>query len=628
MRNFLRNRNCYLMLVLDSGLVMAAYLVAFLLRFEGQVPPREWVNFKNILPYIVPLKLILFGAFGLYRGMWRYTSLIDLLNILKTTLISSAILALFILFNYQYKGFPRSVFILDGLLTFIFISGIRVLIRLLLTAKEGRLRSLWRIVSWRSEGSWQRPPKRLLIIGAGDTGEKMLREIKENPRLNYEVVGFLDDNPKKKGMRIHGVPVLGSVGRIMDLAYNDEFDEILIAIPSATARQMRRIVEFCDATGLKCRTTPALGELIDGKVSIKTIREISFEDLLVRDEVHLDQEEIARYLRQKRVLVTGAGGSVGSELIRQICRFRPQAVALVEMNELNLYRMEMECRQRFPYVNIANYLVDIRRKEALDRSFREFKPQVVFHAAAYKHVPIQERYPWEAVYNNVIGTRNLVETSLEAGVDRFVLVSSDKAVRPANVMGATKRLAEMMVECINGNSKTRFMAVRFGNVLGSSGSVIPLFQEQIARGGPVTVTHPDIIRYFMSVSEAAQLILQAGAMGKGGEIFLLDMGKPVRILEMARDLIRLHGYEPEADIPIQFVGLRPGEKLYEELITEGEGIVNTSHNKIMVLKGNHTWNPKMLNDHVDELLAVTRKYDGLSIKQKLQELVSDYTPQI
>ena len=361
---------------------------------------------------------------------------------------------------------------------------------------------------------------------------------------------------------------------------------------------------------------------------IKTVREISFEDLLVRDEVHLDQEEIARYLRQKRVLVTGAGGSVGSELIRQICRFRPQAVALVEMNELNLYRMEMECRQRFPYVNIANYLVDIRRKEALDRAFREFKPQVVFHAAAYKHVPIQERYPWEAVYNNVIGTRNLVETSLEAGVDRFVLVSSDKAVRPANVMGATKRLAEMMVECINGNSKTRFMAVRFGNVLGSSGSVIPLFQEQIARGGPVTVTHPDIIRYFMSVSEAAQLILQAGAMGKGGEIFLLDMGKPVRILEMARDLIRLHGYEPEADIPIQFVGLRPGEKLYEELITEGEGIVNTSHKKIMVLKGNHTWNPKMLNDHVDDLLAVTRKYDGLSIKQKLQELVSDYTPQI
>jgi len=628
MPNLLRNPNFYLMLVLDSGLVMAAYLVAFLLRFEGQVPPSEWVNLKNTLPYIVPLKLILFGAFGLYRGMWRYTSLVDLFNILKTTLISSAILALFILLTYQYKGFPRSVFILDWVLTFIFISGIRVTVRLLLTTKEGKLGSLWGIISSRGKESRQRLAKRLLIIGAGDTGEKMLREIKENPRLNYEVVGFLDDNPNKKGMRIHGVPVLGPVGRIMDLAYNDEFGEILIAIPSATARQMRRIVEFCDATGLKCRTTPALGELIDGKVSIKTIREVSFEDLVVRDEVQLNQEEIARYLRQKRVLVTGAGGSVGSELIRQICRFRPQAVALVEMNELNLYRMEMECRQRFPYVNTSNYLVDIRRKEALDRTFREFKPQVVFHAAAYKHVPIQERYPWEAVYNNVIGTRNLVETSLEAGVDRFVLVSSDKAVRPANVMGATKRLAEMMVECINGNSKTRFMSVRFGNVIGSSGSVIPLFQEQIARGGPVTVTHPDIIRYFMSVSEAAQLILQAGAMGKGGEIFLLDMGKPVRILDMARDLIRLHGYEPEADIPIQYVGLRPGEKLYEELITEGEGIVNTSHKKIMVLRGNHTWDPKILNDHIEELLAITRKYDATFIKRKLQEMIPDYTPQI
>ena len=367
--NFLRNRNFYLLLLLDGGLVMAAYLVAFLLRFEGQVPPSEWVNLKNTLPYIVPLKLILFGAFGLYRGMWRYTSLFDLFNILKTTSISSAILALFILFTYQYKGFPRSVFILDWILTFIFISGNRVAVRLLLTAKEGKLGSLWRIVSSGGKESGQRPPKRLLIIGAGDTGEKMLREIKENPRLNYEVVGFVDDNPNKKGMRIHGVPVLGSVGRIRDLAYNDEFDEILIAIPSATAQQMRRIVEFCDATGLKCRTTPALGELIDGKVSIKTIREISFEDLAVRDEVHLNQEEIAPYLRQKRVLVTGAGGSVGSELIRQICRFRPQAVALVEMNELNLYRMEMECRQRFPYVNVANYLVDIRRKEAFGPDF-------------------------------------------------------------------------------------------------------------------------------------------------------------------------------------------------------------------------------------------------------------------
>jgi FlaA1/EpsC-like NDP-sugar epimerase len=628
MGTFLRNPNFYLMIFLDAFLVGAAYMLAFLLRFEGQVPQGDWAHFRDTLPYIIPLKLIFFALFGLYRGMWRYTSLMDLLNIVRTTLIASAGLALFILVNYHFRGFPRSIFVLDGILTFVLVGGARAAIRLVLTEKRKTWKGLFRIFSSRTRNESRRPRKRVLIIGAGNTGEKMLREIQENSRLNYEVVGFLDDNQGKKGRRIHGVPVLGSVSRIMDLAYNDEMDEILIAMPSAPAQEMRRIAQLCDATGLKCRTTPALGELIDGKVSIKTVREISFEDLVVRDEVKLDQEEIARAFRQKRVLVTGAGGSVGSELIRQICRFRPLAVGLVEMNELNLYRMEMECRQRFPYVKAYDYLVDIRRREALNRTFREFRPQVVFHAAAYKHVPIQERYPWEAVYNNVIGSRNLVEVSLEAKVERFVLVSSDKAVRPANVMGATKRLAEMMIEGYNGNSRTRFMAVRFGNVLGSSGSVIPLFQEQIARGGPVTVTHPDMTRYFMSVSEAAQLILQAGAMGQGGEIFILDMGKPVRILDMARDLIRLHGYEPEVDIPIQFIGLRPGEKLYEELITEGEGIVNTTHKKIMVLRGHHTWEPGPLNEQVDELLSITRNYDCPSIKHKLQELIPDYTPQL
>jgi len=627
MGTFLRNPNFYLMIFLDAFLVGTAYALAFLLRFEGQVPPREWMHFRNTLPYIVPLKLILFALFGLYRGMWRYTSLMDLVNILKTSLVSSAGLALFILMTYQFRGFPRSVFVLDWILTFVLVGGIRAAIRLVLREQRRACEGFFRLISSRSQKESRRPKKRLLIIGAGHTGEKMLREIQENPRLNYEVVGFLDDAPGKKGMRLHGVPVLGAVSRIMQLAYNDEMDEILIAMPSATAQEMRRIVQLGDATGLKCRTTPALGELIDGKVSFKAVREISFEDLVVRDEVKLNQEEIARILRQKRVLVTGAGGSVGSELTRQVCRFRPLAVGLVEMNELNLYRMEMECHQRFPYVKSYNYLVDVRRREALDRTFREFRPQVVFHAAAYKHVPIQERYPWEAVYNNVIGSRNLVEASLQAEVERFVLVSSDKAVRPTNVMGATKRLAEMMIEGYNGNSSTRFMAVRFGNVLGSSGSVIPLFQEQIARGGPVTVTHPDMTRYFMSVSEAAQLILQAGAMGQGGEIFILDMGKPVRILDMAREVIHLHGYEPEVDIPIQYIGLRPGEKLFEELITEGEGIVNTSHKKIMVLRDKNSWDPSVLGLQVDELLSITRNYDCRSIKRKLQELIPEYSPQ-
>ena len=374
MGTFLRNPNFYLMIFLDAFLVGAAYMLAFLLRFEGQVPQGDWAHFRDTLPYIIPLKLIFFALFGLYRGMWRYTSLMDLLNIVRTTLIASAGLALFILVNYHFRGFPRSIFVLDGILTFVLVGGARAAIRLVLTEKRKTWKGLFRIFSSRTRNESRRPRKRVLIIGAGNTGEKILREIQENPRLNYEVVGFLDDNQGKKGMRIHGVPVLGSVSRIMDLAYNDEMDEILIAMPSAPAQEMRRIAQLCDATGLKCRTTPALGELIDGKVSIKTVREISFEDLVVRDEIKLDQEEIARAFRQKRVLVTGAGGSVGSELIRQICRFRPLAVGLVEMNELNLYRMEMECRQRCPYVKAYDYLVDIRRREALNRTFREFRP--------------------------------------------------------------------------------------------------------------------------------------------------------------------------------------------------------------------------------------------------------------
>jgi FlaA1/EpsC-like NDP-sugar epimerase len=313
--------------------------------------------------------------------------------------------------------------------------------------------------------------------------------------------------------------------------------------------------------------------------------------------------------------------------VRQVSRFQPQAMALLEVNEFNLFRVETECRQRFGDVSISGFLVDIRDREAVGRALQEFDPQVVFHAAAYKHVPIQELHPWEAVHNNVLGTKNLVETALKIGLERFVLVSTDKAVRPTSVMGATKRLAEMLIECANGISGPRFMSVRFGNVIGSSGSAIPIFQEQIARGGPVTVTHPEASRYFMSISEAAQLILQAGAMGEGGEIFVLDMGKPVRIVDMARDLIRLHGFEPEQDIPIEFIGLRPGEKLSEELITQGEGIVATAHEKILVLRGN-ACDLNNLNAHIDELLAISHTYDPPAIKRKLHEIVPEYAPQL
>jgi FlaA1/EpsC-like NDP-sugar epimerase len=521
MRNIIRNKNFYLMISIDGCLVVAAYLLAFLLRFEGQIPQQEWKSFSTTILYILPFKMFVFIYFGLYRGMWRYTSLVDLLNVLKGTLTSSAVIILTILFIYRFQGFPRSVFIIDGFLTFIFIGGIRIVIRLLLSEKESGLYFLFH--SPFSKGKITKPKKRLLIIGAGDAGEKMLREIHDNPRLNYEVVGFLDDDSNKKGMRIHGVPVLGPIPRIHDMAYRDEMDEILIATPSASAKQMRRIIEACEGIGLKSHTTPGIGELIDGKVSFKTIREVSFEDLLGRDPIDLDMKSIGDYLTDKVVLVSGAGGSIGSELCRQITQFQPKNLILFDKTENSLFHIEMEFRQHFPKTFITPVLGDVKFTSYLTKHFAHYRPQVVFHAAAYKHVPVVELNPSEAIYNNIIGTRNIVEASHQFGVERFIMISTDKAVRPANVMGATKRVSEMITSCYASNP-THFVSVRFGNVLGSEGSVVHLFKKQIERFGPVTVTDPEITRYFMTIPEASKLILQAGALGEGGGDFYSRYG--------------------------------------------------------------------------------------------------------
>lgn len=622
MRRLIRRKNFYLMLLVDGLCVTAAYLLAYLLRFEGEIPPVWWETMKSSLPYILPFKLAFFYFFGLYKGMWRYTSLFDLFNVFKATLISSISIILAILFIYRFQGFPRSVFIMDWILTFIFISGIRVAIRLLLFEKEKHLSSALQLSA--SPSLKMKSRKRLLIIGAGDSGEKILREIRDNPRLNYEVIGFLDDDPRKKGMRIHGVPVLGPVPKIHKLAYQAEMDEILIALPSASAKEMRRIIEACEATGLKSRTTPGIGELIDGRISFKTIREVSFEDLLGRDPIELDMKRIGAYLTDKVVFVSGAGGSIGSELCRQILQFQPKNLILFDKTENSLFHIEMEFRQRDSKAPITPILGDVRYKTYLNRLFSDYRPQVVFHAAAYKHVPIVELNSWEAIYNNVMGSRNIVEASYQFGSERFIMVSTDKAVRPANVMGATKRVAEMITSCYASDS-SRFLSVRFGNVIGSEGSVVHLFKKQIERFGPVTVTHPEITRYFMTIPEACKLILQAGAMGEGGEIFILDMGTPIKILDMARDLIRRSGFKPDADIEIKFIGLRPGEKLHEELITEGEGIVRTPHEKIFVLKGN-TCDSRWLNSEIEELITLAQEQDADGIKSKLKEIVPEYIP--
>jgi FlaA1/EpsC-like NDP-sugar epimerase len=406
-----------------------------------------------------------------------------------------------------------------------------------------------------------------------------------------------------------------------------KIDEVLIAIPSATAEQMRRIVRYCKAGRVKFKTVPGMGEFINGHIPANAIREVGYHDLLGREAIRLDQTQIGAYLRGQRVLVTGAGGSIGAELCRQICRFRPERIFLLEMAESNLYEMELELRAAFEEVEVISLLADVRSREDLEKIFTNHRPRIVFHAAAYKHVPMLEQYPWKAVLTNIFGTRQLIDFSNRFGVERFVFVSSDKAVRPANVMGVSKRIAEMLIQNQNccGQSRTAYMTVRFGNVIGSSGSVVPLFKKQIEKGGPVTVTHPEVTRYFMMIPEACQLILQAGSMGHGGEIFLLDMGEPVKIDTLARDLIRFSGFEPEADIKIRYIGLRPGEKLYEELRSEQEEVLATDHQKIQRLKSSDC-NLKILNGNIDELCRLAGEQDDCLIRVKLQEIVPEYQP--
>lgn len=634
------NIKFWLVLLTDAFLLAAALVIAYLARFEGRWTHDLWRAIRTVLPWLLAGKFIVFFCFGLYRGMWRYTGLVDFLNILKATTVATLVaFAVLLLFN-RFEGFSRAVFLLDGVFTFLFISGHRIVIRLFYQKMATRL-----------EGEHARSrqwggSKRLLIIGAGDAGEKVVREIFDNPALPYKVVGFLDDDRTKQGKRIHGIPVLSVISQLSEVLSKMEVDEILIAIPSASRDQMERIVELCRASGTPYKTVPGLGEIINDKVSIKAIRDVSYKDLLGRPAVRLEMEKIGEILKDKVVLVSGAGGSIGSELCRQILKFKPRLLVLWDASEEKLYQLEMEILHEYGSTNYVAILGRIQDQEVLSGVFTHYRPEIVFHAAAYKHVPMIEKNPWEGVYNNIFATRRLIRASVEQGVDRFILVSTDKAVRPTNVMGATKRMTERIMQAYcgatasgqqsaisdqqsitsgRGEKRTRFMAVRFGNVLGSSGSVIPLFKRQIEMGGPVTVTHPDITRYFMSIEEASQLILQAASMGKGGEIFILEMGTPVRIAQMARDLIRLCGKEPDTEIEIKYTGLRPGEKLFEELITEGEGIVPTGHEKIMVLRGDGC-SLQELEAPLARLKGYAQQHDAAGIKQVLQEVVAEYTP--
>jgi len=627
-RKQIKNLNFYIVLFGDIVLFTLAHVTAYFIRFEFSLSETEWHDIFVVLPFIIPIKLIIFNVFGLYQGMWRYAGVSDMWRLIKATLFSSLLIVSGILFIHRFIGYSRAVFIMDGLLTLAFTGGLRIAIRMFYQRQF--FVNGGSDVSSGLQGGEKKP---VLIIGAGDAGEKTLRELMDNSRLPYRVVGFIDDAPSKKGFSIHGVIVLGSVDALPEHVQKFKVEEVFIAVPSASGAQMRRIVEACEKSNTRYRTLPGYGELINGKVSVKALRDVNFQDLLGRPPVELKMDKIHSYIQNRCVLVTGAGGSIGSELCRQIVRFDPARLILLDASEPYLYRIQVELKQTSGHVSYSTILGTVQNAALMNQIFQRYRPQVVFHAAAYKHVPMLEENPWQAVINNIKGSQEIMERCVQYGVEDFVLVSTDKAVRPTNVMGASKRVSELLMQALSDNG-TRMMAVRFGNVVGSSGSVIPLFREQIARGGPVTVTHPDVTRFFMTIPEATQLILQAGGLGEGGEIFILEMGTPVKIVDMARDLIRLSGKEPDTDIEIVFTGLRPGEKLYEELITAGEGIVPTAHQKIMVLKPNGyngCGGRESLRDWLyKELEAIYRlaaRQDGRAIRTKLQEIVPEYDAQ-
>jgi FlaA1/EpsC-like NDP-sugar epimerase len=534
------------------GLFAISGVVAFLLRFDLSLPSAYRIYLAYALPIWILVKIAVFHVAKLDRGLWRYLSVGDLSRIAYGNLTASVVSCILIKVIAP-RGFPRSIYILDLMICFLATSGLRLILRLMLEVTSNARSS-------------KGVEKSTLIYGAGDAGITLLREIRNNPRLSYRVLGFLDDRPDKKGLRLAGAPVLGGGDQAESLVTKHNVETILIAIPSASGVEMTRILELCHKAGAECKTVPGLAEVIEGSGLAGQIREVAVEDLLGRTPVRLEEDQIRGTLEGKVVLVTGAAGSIGSELCRQIARFHPAGIVGFEIAESPLFEIDREMRQMFPQVPFHPEIGSIQNRARLDDVLRQHKPSVVYHAAAYKHVPLMEAHVFEAIENNVFGTYNVAVAAAEHGVEHFVMISSDKAVRPTNIMGTTKRIAELVLLALQ-NGRTKYVAVRFGNVLGSNGSVIPIFKKQIAAGGPITVTHPEMRRFFMTIPEACQLVLQASAIGKGGQICVLDMGQPVKIVDLARNLILLSGLKPDEDIKIEFTGMRPGEKLYEELST-------------------------------------------------------------
>lgn len=599
-----------LVFLLDICLIVTAYVLSFAFRFDFIFSQEVYDVVERTLLVVLAVKGVVFLASGIYRNIWQYASLQDAVEIFKVVTLSTIVTAFALVILRQTSGIPRSIYFLDWGLLFFMMSSSRL---------------VWRMYRERYIIPRMNKGRRTLIVGAGEAGNLLIKEIRKQADSPYHIIGIVDDDESKRGMRLAGVPVLGNLSHFRWIIRKHQIEDVIIAIPSANGAVIRKLVDCCKRTNVHFKTLPSISDIIDGKISVSQIKDVEIEDLLGRDTVVLDEAGIKNYLSGQRVLVTGAAGSIGSEICRQVAKFSPAKLILLDCAETPLYQIEMELTDQFTGFPIIPVIGDIRQDDRIEKVMVEFAPEVVFHAAAYKHVPMMEYNPVEAVTNNIGGTRILADAAHRAGVKNFVMISTDKAVNPTNVMGASKRVAELYVQALARRSRTKFTTVRFGNVLGSNGSVIPLFKEQIRNGGPLTVTDSRVIRYFMTIPEACQLVLQAGCIGHGGEIFVLDMGDPVRIVDLAEELIRLSGFVPYQDIDIVFTGLRPGEKLFEELLIDGEGVKPTSHNKIRVLEA-VTSDLSEVGADLERLFLQARQWDIPGMLTTLREIVPEFTP--
>jgi FlaA1/EpsC-like NDP-sugar epimerase len=611
----LRNRHLF---IFDLLLLPLAAYLSYVLRLERLDLGSYWDSYFLFSLVAVIVTTIVFKAVGLYARYWRYASIDELLLLTGATTFSvigaSAVAAVLSWLFAPGFMYPRSIPLIFLLLVIVATAGPRLLLRLLGSYQNGRNRQSGLV-------------KPVLVVGAGDAGAMIVREMRQNPGLGLYVVGLIDDDPRKHGMSIHGVPVLGSRQQIPLLVPRLRIKQVIIAIPAASGKTIREIVAICEKTAVSTKIMPGIYEILDGTVSINQLRDIDIEDLLRREPVATDIEAMQKTVQGKRVLVTGGGGSIGSELCRQILRCRPSELILLGHGENSIFEIYNELRRwQVAGTIIRPAIADVRSAERIHTVLAQFKPQIVFHAAAHKHVPLMELNPAEAVTNNVLGTRNVLQAAQALGVERFVMISTDKAVNPTSIMGASKRVAELLVHQAAAETGLPYVAVRFGNVLGSRGSVVLTFKKQIARGGPVTVTSPEMTRYFMTIPEAVQLVLQAAVLGQGGEVFVLDMGDPVKIIDLARDIIELSGLEVGRDIDIEIIGSRPGEKLYEELFAKGEVYHHTPHQKVYIAGNASSLVPHDLAEAVDALEASATRNDRLAIVRGFQSLVPEYTP--